>query len=62
MVEKKIVSLSVQNDGVGFDPEMIDREMRLENMRIGISSYNGRMNVYSVPGNGTEVNIEIELV
>ncbi len=55
-----VVSLSVQDNGCGFDPAMVASGTGLENLRARVSVYNGKMNIYSSPEKGTEVNIEIE--
>lgn len=60
-VDERFVSLSVQDDGKGFDPETVAYGAGFTNMRNRIASYNGKINVYSLPGAGTEVTIEIEL-
>ncbi len=60
MVDNGLVSLSVRDDGCGFDPASVASGAGLENIRTRVSVYNGKMNIYSSPGNGTEVSIEIE--
>lgn len=62
MIDNGVVSLTVQDNGVGFDPETVSSGAGLENIRTRVSAYNGKMNVYSSPGKGTEVSIEIEQV
>jgi signal transduction histidine kinase len=59
MVDDQLVSLNVQDDGVGFDPEAISGGSGLENIRTRVSAHNGTMTLYTSPGKGTEVNIEI---
>ncbi|MDR0753844.1 MAG: sensor histidine kinase [Prevotellaceae bacterium] len=60
MIENGLISLSVHDNGTGFDPEKITEGSGLENVRIRVASYKGKMNIYSSPGKGTEVSIEIE--
>jgi signal transduction histidine kinase len=60
MIENGLISLSIHDDGAGFDPEKVTEGSGLENVRIRVASYNGKMNIYSSPGKGTEVSIEIE--
>ncbi|MDR1197864.1 MAG: sensor histidine kinase [Prevotellaceae bacterium] len=60
MIDNGLVSLSVHDDGTGFDPEKVTKGSGLENVRIRVATYNGKMNIYSSPGKGTEINIEIE--
>jgi signal transduction histidine kinase len=57
-----MVALNVQDNGKGFDPKQITSGSGLENIRTRVSAYNGKMYIYSAPGKGTEVNIEIESV
>ena len=60
MIDKGIISLTVQDNGSGFDPEAVSSGMGLENIRARVSPYNGKMTIYSSPGKGTEVSIEME--
>lgn len=60
-VDERLVSLTVQDNGIGFEPQNVSYGAGFTNMRNRISAYNGKINVYSSPGNGTEVTIEIEL-
>lgn len=60
-VDAHLVSLSVRDDGVGFDPETVVYGTGLTNMHHRISAYRGKIDIYSIPGEGTEVTIEIEL-
>jgi signal transduction histidine kinase len=54
------VSLAVQDDGCGFDPEAVDGHgMGIENLRVRVAAFNGVINIYSSPGKGTEVYVEI---
>ena len=61
-VDAHLVSLSVQDDGRGFDPDTVTYGAGFTNIRNRISAYNGKISVYSSPGAGTEVTIEIELL
>jgi signal transduction histidine kinase len=61
MVDEQLISLNVQDDGIGFDPEAITGGSGLKNIRTRVSVYNGTMTVYTSPDEGTEVNIEIEM-
>ncbi len=56
------IALTVQDDGVGFDPETTPRGMGLENLRNRISVFHGRMEIFSSTESGTEVFIEIPSV
>lgn len=61
IVEDHLIALTVQDDGIGFEPENITPGAGLENIRNRVAAYNGLMNLYTSPGKGTEVMIEIEL-
>ena len=60
MIDSGIVSLTVQDNGVGFDPRSVGYGSGLENIRKRISIYNGKLTLVASPGAGTEVTIEIE--
>ncbi len=60
MIDDGLVSLTVQDNGVGFDSTSIIPGAGLENIRTRVSAYNGKIHIWSEPGKGTEVNIEIE--
>ena len=58
--ESDRVSLTVYDDGKGFDTTIETKGMGLENIRNRMETYNGKMTIYSAPGKGTEINVEIE--
>lgn len=60
IIDNGLISLTVHDDGIGFDLEKISSGSGLDNIRTRVSAYNGKMNIHSVPGNGTEISIEIE--
>jgi len=62
MVNNGIVSLTVHDNGTGFDPQAVKTGMGLENIRTRIAVYNGKMNILSAPNKGTEISIEIESI
>ncbi|GHT10200.1 hypothetical protein FACS189426_10020 [Bacteroidia bacterium] len=53
------VSLTVQDNGCGFDTKTPAKGIGLKNLRDRITAYNGKLNIYSTPGKGTEVYVEI---
>lgn len=55
------VSLTVQDDGKGFDPDTTPKGMGLDSVNNRVASFDGKMSIYSSPGNGTEINIEFQL-
>jgi signal transduction histidine kinase len=60
IVDNGLLSLSVHDDGIGFDPETHKSGSGLKNLRFRTAAFNGKMNIYSSPKKGTEVSIEIE--
>ena len=60
MVDDGLVSLTVQDNGLGFDPATVIYGSGLENIRTRVSAYNGKLTIHSAPGEGTEISIEIE--
>ena len=60
-VDESLVSLSVQDNGKGFGSDTVTYGAGFTNIRNRISAYNGKISIYSSPGAGTEVTIEIEL-
>ena len=61
LADNNLIALTVYDDGEGFDPDKINSGMGLENIRIRVLAYNGKMNIHSIPGEGTEISIEIEV-
>ncbi len=58
------LSAQVSDNGKGFDSTVADKERKgkgLENIRDRIIALNGRFDIWSRPGQGTEANIEIEI-
>jgi signal transduction histidine kinase len=54
------LSLTVQDDGCGFDPQAPAKGIGLRNLRSRINAYHGALCILSSPGAGTEVNIRIQ--
>lgn len=61
-VNKTIVSLSVCDDGVGFDTDTVGYGSGFENMRNSLAACNGKLNIRSTPGAGTKIDVEIKLI
>ena len=58
------VTLKVIDNGKGFDTTATEKERKgkgLENIRDRIIALNGRFDIWSQPGQGTETSIEIEI-
>lgn len=60
LVENNFISLSVYDNGVGFDPTSVTKGSGLDNIRTRIATFNGKMHINSSTDNGTEITIEIE--
>ena len=58
---KKHVSLTVQDDGCGFDEKTVKKGHGLENIQNRVASCNGKIDITSSPGKGTETVIELKL-
>lgn len=54
------VHLTVQDNGQGFDTSKIDhsKSSGLQNIRARVESFNGRLEIDSKPGVGTEIGVE----
>jgi signal transduction histidine kinase len=58
---KKHVSLTVQDNGCGFDEKTVAKGDGLQNIRNRVASCKGKLDIVSSPGKGTETVIEIKL-
>jgi two-component system NarL family sensor kinase len=61
------VRLSVRDDGVGFDPAILDRILQrghlgLRQMRERVEKLKGTFELYSQEGHGTEIRIVLPFV
>lgn len=54
------ISLTVQDDGRGFDVDEIADGSGLQNIKSRVRSFNGFINIFSKPAEGTEVNVEFK--
>lgn len=53
------ISLTVQDDGCGFDEKMVTKGVGLKSIQDRVASCNGKIDISSSPGKGTETTIEI---
>jgi signal transduction histidine kinase len=53
------VRLEVSDDGVGFDPEVVNGGYGLRGMRMRVDEAGGQVHVTSRPGSGTSVQVEV---
>ena len=58
---RKFLTLTVQDDGCGFDEKTVVKGYGLENIRNRVSAYRGKLDVASAPGKGTETVIELKV-
>lgn len=56
--ENYIVSLSISDDGVGFDTSKKAAGIGMKNIRTRISLYEGTLNIISSPGNGCSLQVK----
>ena len=59
LIDNGVVSLTVQDNGIGFDPQTAHSGIGLENVRTRLALFNGKMSIHSAPEKGTEICIEI---
>ena len=60
--KKKLVLISLADNGIGFDPAKIrNRGMGLNNVRSRIRPYNGEVDIISQPGKGTRYEISVPI-
>lgn len=57
---EKHVSITIQDDGCGFDEKTVIEGFGLKNIRDRVASCDGKIDIVSSPGMGTEVTIEIK--
>lgn len=59
--EDKYLSLTVQDDGHGYDEKTVIKGMGLKNIHDRVASCNGTMDIVSSPDKGTETTIQIKI-
>ena len=55
------LELTVQDDGCGFDEQNVTEGLGLKNIRDRVATFNGKIEITSAPGKGTETNIELKM-
>lgn len=62
--DEKLLAITVEDDGNGFDTKLLDQSagMGWRNIRSRVEFLNGRLDIQSSAGKGTSVMIEINLV
>ncbi len=59
--DEKHVSLTVQDDGCGFDEKSVAKGIGLKNIRDRVASCNGKMDIVTLLGKGTETTIDLKI-
>jgi hypothetical protein len=59
-VDDDFLSVTVRDDGIGFDPDHVGIGKGLANISTCVEALDGRMIIHSTPGLETEISIEIE--
>ena len=55
------IKMRIADDGIGFDVSEVKAGIGISNMRRRVKLYDGEMEIFSSPGNGCELDIEIPL-
>jgi signal transduction histidine kinase len=55
------ISLTVQDDGRGFDLKSSAQGAGLKNIRHRVTAFNGKLDIATAPGRGTETTIELNI-
>ena len=53
------IALTVQDDGCGFDLQGVADGAGLKNIRDRVAAFDGKIDIVTAPGQGTETNIEL---
>jgi signal transduction histidine kinase len=59
--EARRLSLTIHDDGCGFDVNRETKGIGLTNIRNRVLSYNGHIEIHSQPGKGTEISAEFKI-
>lgn len=57
--EERLLTISITDDGIGFDPKAIKPGIGHKNMRERASEINGELTIWSEIGKGTQINLKI---
>jgi signal transduction histidine kinase len=61
MREYDYIAFIVRDNGCGFDASVDSKGSGLRNIRNRVATFNGRLEISSKPGEGTEINVEFKL-
>jgi signal transduction histidine kinase len=59
--EEKYVTLTVSDDGRGFDKKAVKKGLGLKSIQDRVASCNGKIDTATSPGMGTETTIELRI-
>lgn len=62
--EPQRLSAQVTDNGKGFDKDMVEKERKgkgLENIRDRVTAMEGKFDIWSQPGQGTDITVEMEI-
>ena len=59
--DSKYIILTVSDDGCGFDEKTVAKGFGLRSISDRVASCNGNMDIFSEPGKGTEIMIELKI-
>ncbi|MBE0666547.1 MAG: hypothetical protein IH593_02640 [Bacteroidales bacterium] len=62
--EPKRLFAQVTDNGKGFDPDQVEKERKgkgIENIRDRVTAMNGKFDIWSEAGQGTEITVEMEI-
>ena len=57
----KLLNLTIQDDGIGFDPQKPSTGIGFKNIRNRVELYNGTMYIDTAPGEGCVMHVRFEL-
>ncbi|MGN6267560.1 MAG: PAS domain S-box protein [Ginsengibacter sp.] len=61
IVRNNKIKMRIADNGVGFDINAVKGGIGISNMRRRVKLYNGELEIFTAPGEGCELNIEIPL-
>lgn len=61
VVEKRLLEVSLQDDGCGFDPSKRQKGWGVDSMKRRTEELHGELNIRSVSGEGTQVRLTVPL-
>jgi signal transduction histidine kinase len=56
-----MITLTIQDNGCGFDPSAVSKGMGLANIHTRVAAFNGNLMIDAKLGIGTEVHVKLEI-